>query len=84
MGPSLDAQGAYNGADHKTGADSVTACGAAARCASQGKVFDLSGNLREWTNTAGAKVSDPQLTRGGAYDSIALGLYAPRPAVSPR
>jgi len=66
--------GACNGKDYSSATDAVTACGAAAKCVSHDKVYDLSGNLREWTATAGAKAGDPEQTRGGAYDTIAQGL----------
>ena len=72
-GPSYKGK-ACNGTDYNATADAVTVCGAAAGCLSHDGVYDLSGNLREWTATAGAKASDPEQTRGGANDTIAQGL----------
>jgi hypothetical protein len=82
-----------NGSDHNAGG--AVACGSLASCATTGdldtgtandKVFDLSGNLAEWTDdrrdiadTAGSPAgggSDSAIysTRGGAFDSFFRGM----------
>jgi hypothetical protein len=84
---------ACNGSDHSLGSAAV--CGSLASCATAGdldsataddKVFDMSGNLAEWTddrrdvaNTAGSPEgagSETAIytTRGGAFDSFFPGM----------
>ena len=56
--------------------NSVLACGALSSCVSTDGVFDMSGNLKEWTNdqqgTSGGE--NVYVVRGGSYESPQLGL----------
>jgi hypothetical protein len=73
-----------NGADK--GLNAAATCGSLASCASSGdldtgsndeKIFDLSGNLAEWTNDLRSVLGDGRkvyTTRGGAFDSFQVGL----------
>ncbi|MCA9527260.1 MAG: SUMF1/EgtB/PvdO family nonheme iron enzyme, partial [Myxococcales bacterium] len=51
--------------------DAVLACGSLATCARAG-VFDLSGNLKEWTSDTRDRL---RVVRGGSYETnVAAGL----------
>lgn len=67
-----------NGADYAA-VHAATKTGEAALCLTPGGVFDLSGNVKEWTNDQQGMTTEtiPQpiyVTRGGAYGSPSLGL----------
>ena len=55
--------------------DVVLATGAMGMCTSSLGGFDLSGNLKEWTNDITGQISgtDIAVLRGGAYDSPSIG-----------
>jgi hypothetical protein len=64
-----------NGRDYSGGSDAVIATGAAASCyanwgSATARVFDMSGNLQEWTAPRGGV--NPM--RGGSFNDIAGGL----------
>ena len=68
--------GTCNGRDYDPAADALIATGEAAMCVADwdlaGGVYDLSGNLKEWTSTpVGASAFR---VRGGSYDNIEQGL----------
>ncbi|GAB4211020.1 MAG: hypothetical protein OHK0013_32290 [Sandaracinaceae bacterium] len=65
-----------NGRDYSAASDAVIATGAAAACyANWGtaatRIFDMSGNLQEWTAPRAAGINP---MRGGSYNDIAGGL----------
>ena len=59
--------------------DAVTVTGSAtfSSCytdwATEGRVYDMSGNVKEWTSTPAFGVADAFQQRGGAYTSIEAG-----------
>jgi hypothetical protein len=67
--------GLDNDGDSQTAGDQnlLLATGAKAACVSHDQVYDLSGNLREWTNDARSDGTPPDpdghTVRGGAYDT---------------
>jgi hypothetical protein len=66
-----------NGADYAPASPGVEATGALAACVSADGVFDLSGNLKEWTDDqrgssgAGTPI---HVVRGGSFESPEFGL----------
>ncbi|MCA9666021.1 MAG: SUMF1/EgtB/PvdO family nonheme iron enzyme [Myxococcales bacterium] len=68
-----------NGLENNNGAPLPTGNKAACESGSEG-LFDMSGNLREWTSTKTGQTStgkDIYLVRGGAYNTPAPGLTCP-------
>jgi formylglycine-generating enzyme required for sulfatase activity len=70
-----------NGADHDISKQSglqngPLASGNRSDCVSEANVYDLSGNLKEWTDDPRGDVdgSPIEVVRGGSYESPALGL----------
>ncbi|MCA9666156.1 MAG: SUMF1/EgtB/PvdO family nonheme iron enzyme [Myxococcales bacterium] len=69
-----------NGKDYDTDSsqpgnqDSAIATGSRTQCVSPDGVFDMSGNLMEWTSTQVQASPLAYRIRGGAYDNIAPGL----------
>ncbi len=69
-----------NGKDFSASTDAPVATGSIATCKSPDGPFDLSGNLKEWTNDpqwlSGGPPAPPDgyKGRGGAYDSAYPGL----------
>ena len=43
-------------------------------CSSEFNAYDMSGNLKEWTATQVSMTPPTYRIRGGAYDSIDIGL----------
>jgi hypothetical protein len=78
-GPSYQGQ-TCNGTDNGTGSGASLAAGTLASCeGGVSGIFDMSGNLREWTNdqrgtTSGSPKKKIYAVRGGAYHTPALGL----------
>jgi hypothetical protein len=68
---------ACNGADRAVLAGRVTTCGSLASCVSEAGAFDLSGNVKEWTNDLRGTASGGRgiyAVRGGSVESPRLGL----------
>jgi len=65
---------ACNGHDYSSTKDAVIACGAATACKSNDGVYDMSGNLREWTSEQRSTAPSAHTVRGGGYDNVASGL----------
>lgn len=70
-----------NGADHDTSGatgiqNQLVPTGSLATCESDEGAFDLSGNVKEWTNDPGDTVDGQMLyvVRGGSYESPEIGL----------
>jgi hypothetical protein len=67
-----------NGQDLAPLTNAMRNTGATLSCLSPDKAFDLSGNLKEWTNDpqSDGKAPDPDgyTVRGGAYDSTYFGM----------
>jgi hypothetical protein len=74
-----------NGKDFSATQDAAVAAGAAASCKSPDNVFDMSGNLKEWTSdgrcsstTSGTCPTgtppDGYVVRGGGYDTASPGM----------
>jgi sulfatase-modifying factor enzyme 1/putative metal-binding protein len=64
-----------NGTDYDPTQDAVLPTGSLAGCVSMDGAFDMSGNVKEWTDTQRVAGPPPAYEiRGGAYDNIAEGL----------
>ncbi len=66
----------YDGIAGGSDDDVMLPTGALAMCVSDDQVFDLSGNLKEWTNDITGQTpggTDIAVLRGGAYDTPAQG-----------
>jgi len=68
-------QGTYcNGHDNDPLADAVVATGSETQCLGTDVVYDMSGNLKEWTNDQKSTSPSAHTVRGGGYDNIYPGL----------
>jgi hypothetical protein len=67
-----------NGADRVPSSPGPVPTGSLASCASPGAIYDMSGNLKEWTNDPRSDGTPPDpdgyTVRGGSFDTIASGL----------
>ncbi|MCU0660867.1 MAG: MopE-related protein [Myxococcota bacterium] len=68
------AASACNGKDYQGDTDVPVATGSLASCLSEDGVFDLSGNLREWTLDPTDTDEVNHVVRGGSFNTPAIGL----------